>query len=67
MKLLTLKSKPIYETSSNISPIFIRMKEYGIRPTKLVEKNIQKGTPTTAELAFKNQLGTIGVSRRNKK
>ena len=40
---------------------------YGSKPTRVVIEKTQKGTPTTAELAFRNQFGTIGVSLRNRK
>ena len=67
MSSLTFASKPICETESSISPVFIKMVVYGSKPTSVVTEKTQNGTPTTAELAFRNQFGTIGVSLRNKK
>eukprot|EP00353_Schmidingerella_taraikaensis_P017773 CAMPEP_0185604462 /NCGR_PEP_ID=MMETSP0436-20130131/3312_1 /TAXON_ID=626734 ORGANISM="Favella taraikaensis, Strain Fe Narragansett Bay" /NCGR_SAMPLE_ID=MMETSP0436 /ASSEMBLY_ACC=CAM_ASM_000390 /LENGTH=73 /DNA_ID=CAMNT_0028235325 /DNA_START=117 /DNA_END=341 /DNA_ORIENTATION=- len=60
-------SKPIEEIESIMRPILTRMIEYGIRPKKVAPANIPKGTPTTAELALRNQFGTKGVKRRNMK
>jgi hypothetical protein len=52
---------------SSIKPVLTRITEYGIRPIKVAPAKMWNGTPTTAELAFKNQFGTIGVRRRNRK
>ena len=67
METLTSASKPICETESSISPVLIKIVVYGSKPTSVVTEKTQKGTPTTAELAFRNQFGTIGVSLRNRK
>lgn len=54
-------------TESSMSPVLIRIVVYGSNPNRLDTKKMEKGTPTTAALAFKNQFGTIGVSRRKRK
>jgi len=38
---------------------------YGIKPTTEAVRKMLYGTPTIAELRFRNQLGTKGVILRN--
>ena len=47
--------------------MLIRIALYGTNPIRVAMKNIENGTPTIAELAFRNQFGTIGVNLRNRK
>ena len=47
--------------------MLIKIALYGTKPISVAMKNIENGPPTMAELAFRNQFGTIGVSLRKRK